>query len=159
MRIALAAAITLACAGASFAQASSTPEGTLILEGESIKALRLSGPRAISLEKPGPREKLPVGTYTVTLIRLADSVGNVIECVDPNRPVRITEGEPAVLKLGGPLRNTVGVARKGGKLDFSYALVGIGGETYPPNSGPVDPPAVLIRKDGKEIGGGNFRYG
>jgi len=73
------------------------------------------------------------------------------------------EHRPAVLTMGGPLTNSISVARHGWNLNLTYRLIGAEGGDYRlwecdrTKSG--SPPQFAIYNGNKKIASGKFEYG
>lgn len=133
--------------------------GELRLEGCFIKRLVLEEPGIVILDRPGSNVMIPAGNYNSGRVYLAGEDSADIFSADMGR-LFIAEGKPAILKVGGPLNNTVAVKRTGSSLRLDYALTGVGGRQYAQlerdNS---KRPQFTIRRDGKEVASGSFEYG
>jgi hypothetical protein len=131
--------------------------GQLKLEGSNIELLVLNsiqGKKTQTFSKPQETITLPVGIYYVQQITLT----NGFYCNTRNERITITQAKPAVLKVGGPLKQTIEVKRQGTRLNLGYKLTGIGGDNY------IDPnrtviPGFTVYKGEKIIASGNFMYG
>jgi hypothetical protein len=67
---------------------------------------------------------------------------------------------PATLDIGGPLTNSVAVARHGSDLTLNYQLLGAGGQRYQLASvNRQHPPEFAIFHGGKKIASGDFEFG
>jgi hypothetical protein len=77
--------------------------------------------------------------------------------------IEFMDGHPIVLKIGGPLQNSVDIQRSGKILTFNYQLIGVGGEKYDPQQvtqyDNAKKPSVAIYKGDLQVGSGNFEYG
>lgn len=133
--------------------------GELKIEGKFIRQLQLDGPCRILLDTPGETERIPIGKYKVSRILLQGGETQWTSCSPGNTFVQIAETAPASLKLGGPLQNTLTAERISSRLDFSYAVVGIGGEKYDFERDYLNPPCVLLCRGDTRTRLGAFEYG
>jgi hypothetical protein len=121
----------------------SLPMGELAIQGKFIRKLLLrSGDLLAVLDHPSSTVRVPVGDYAVERVALETLTGfdgrNNDLKADPDSGltaegktnVRVEEGQQAVLKIGGPLRNTVNITRSGNAFAAAYSLLGAGGEEY-----------------------------
>ncbi len=141
------------------------PLATLRVEGEYINQLVLGDRDMLVL--PILSEK----TFSVPAMHL-----NVKQCYlkfEKDKPtvapqsgmgsVNLLKGKENVLKIGGPLRNSVSIQRSGKILKFDYELLGQGGEKY--NAQQITQydnekkPSVAIYKGGMQLATGDFEYG
>lgn len=109
------------------------PMGLLEIPGKEIQALSLKGVNTIVFpdisDRPVP---VPAGQYRCRELHLngKDQYRRVI----PQRVDLLTcdvpENGVAQFKAGAPLNHTAEVNRSGAVLEFTYKLVGIGGEEY-----------------------------
>jgi hypothetical protein len=72
--------------------------------------------------------------------------------------ITVDANKPAVLKIGGPLKQSVKVKRQGGVLVLSYELVGLGGETYTSRKR-TSTPTFAVYKGDDALASGSFEYG
>ncbi len=134
--------------------------GELKLEGKSIVRLilrREGDNERQTFRRPEQIIKLPTGKYTVQEVHLD---GGYIWSASsgPTRRLVVASDEPATLKMGGPLKQTVKVNRQGRLLVMNYELLGVGGEQYTGgNSG--DPPTFTVYRGDKEIASDKFEFG
>lgn len=131
----------------------------LKLVGENIEQLILqSGNQKRTFDTPGKSIMLEPGTYQISELQLK---GGFIyyQYEDTTRlgPIQVGPGEPAILKVGGPLEQRITVQRKGQLLAMDYRLIGTAGEGY--RWVGVYGPAFKIYKGDKEIASGKFRFG
>ncbi len=118
-------------AGASFSNAQEQNQalGELKLEGEYIESLILERKDGATekFRMPAETVKLPPGKYQLKQVRLKGGYSNSIATLLLVREwITITEDEPAVLKVGAPLKHTVEVKRQGEHLVLNYKLLGVG---------------------------------
>ena len=71
---------------------------------------------------------------------------------------QVSAASPAVLKVGGPLTNSVAANRHGRSLNLSYQLLGAGGETYQLLGARRQPEFAAYRAD-KKIASAKFEFG
>ena len=133
--------------------------GQLKIEGEHIERLVLERKdgQTEKLENPGQTIKLPVGEYKLREVRLEGgySIRN-LGALSHNR-IAISESEPAVLKAGGPLKQTIKIERRGSVLVLNYDLIGVGGESYAIARNRQ--PSFQIFKGDQKIASGQFEFG
>ena len=65
--------------------------------------------------------------------------------------------EPAVFKVGAPLKQTVKIERAGPILELNYELTGVGGESYAITRGKR--PRFTVFTSEKEVASGQFEFG
>ena len=135
--------------------------GELKLEGKSINRLilrRQDNNEREEFRRPEQIIKLPTGKYYLHEIHLE---GGYI-CYasrDSKRPqANVTPDEPATLKIGGPLKQTIKVNRQGRNLAMNYELLGVGGEKYT-GGNRSELPAFTVYRGVKEIASDKFEYG
>lgn len=148
---------------ASFAETEQTM-GRLKLEGKFIKRLVLTSDSSlVLLDSPGETVSLPTGEYIWKNLFLDSGQDDIFIAVRSRRDAEsflVTEETPAVLKIGGPLNNTVKVRRTGNTLNLSYKLKGVGGHKYSSmNTSRDKAPTFTVKKGGKEVASGKFEYG
>jgi len=149
--------------------------GQLKLTGKYIQRLLLTAePRrnaqnpagfTVLLDHPGPVTKVPMGKYSRCEVQL--QAGGVTAYREnqrygsfPNPNLTISGTNTAELTAGGPLTNTVSVARRGRYLSLRYQLVGADGATYQLASRDrTSPPGFKIQKKGKVLHADKFQYG
>ncbi|MCX5636956.1 MAG: hypothetical protein NTX52_04585 [Planctomycetota bacterium] len=77
--------------------------------------------------------------------------------------VHLLENQEMVLRIGGPLGNSVDIKRAGKILKFNYELVGVGGEKYDvqqiTNYDNNKKPSIAIYKGDMQLAGGKFEFG
>jgi len=132
----------------------------LHLEGKGIEHLVLlsKDQPTQTFENPGQTIKVAPGKYRVNEVRLKGGYIFRYRSYDGDTPIEADTNEPAVLRVGGPLRQNLTLQRRGGCLVLSHELVGLGGEKYPPNSNRTPPQFTVYRGDTK-IKSGQFEYG
>jgi hypothetical protein len=145
----------------------SPAKGRLDIDGQFIKGLTLEGTAhdvaTVSLDSPGPRVWLPVGTYYWTQVDLqAPKSGDVYQAYNwydrRTGTISISQGKPARLKIGGPLTQTVTAERQGTNLVLNYELRGVAGERYTPENR-TKPPAFAVYHNDRKIASGSFEFG
>ncbi len=135
--------------------------GEVKREGKSIVRLilrREDDNEREEFRRPEQTIKLPAGEYCVQEVHLD---GGYI-CYASRGPKRhlitVTFDEPATLKIGAPLKQTVKVNRQGRLLVMNYELLGVGGEQYT-NGTSGEPPTFTVYKADKEIASDKFEFG
>ncbi len=159
----VAGVLALFCSGVCFCEAQDRKSalGELKLEGEHIERLLLTrndGHREI-LNNPDETVKLPVGQYLLQDVRLKGGYTRQTTRGPRSDRVTISKDNPASLRVGGPLKQTVSVRRQGRTLELAYSLVGVGGETYAAVRNAGKRPAFVVYKGDREIGAGEFEFG
>ena len=136
-----------------------SPRGQLKIEGTHINRLFLErddGHTEDWSNLNGSIE-LPVGTYQVKQLTLKDSYTCQAGSLTKLGPIEINADTPAVLKAGGPLRQSIEINRRSRTLILNYRLHGIGGEEYAPHSGAHA--KFTVYSGEKAIATGAFEYG
>jgi len=145
----------------SWAQEQDSALGELKLEGKYIERLVLQRKDGHTerFDQPDETIKLPMGEYRLQEVRLGG--GYIFR--SSRTPIRdwimITEDKPAVLKVGAPLKHSVGIRRRGRILFLDYRLVGVGGEIYTGRMNRSKPPTFTVYKGDKEIASDKFEFG
>ena len=155
------------------------PMGELRIEGRFIKRLilrrrvpgmndtdqsarfRQGGDDTLTLDSPGSSVLLPVGEYHWQEVDLDDGAGSgqfMSYNFFDSEWLRVTEGKPATLKIGGPLECKLEVTRRGNTLELSEASVGVGEEQYASRNHAQNPRFTVYAND-KPVGTGQFEYG
>jgi len=131
----------------------------LKIEDGNIEILILqSGDQKQTFEKPGKSIMLEPGTYQVFHLQLKSGfIYNPYGGSARLDPIQVGPGDPAVLKVGGPLEQRITVKRKGQLLTMNYQLIGVAGELY--RNDRRYPPAFTTYKGDKEITSGKFQFG
>ena len=161
--ISFAGILLLSYLGGSFSEARDQDPalGELRLEGESIVRLvlkREGDNQTETFRRPEQIIELPTGKYTVQEVHLDGGYIYYASRGPKSHWVTVTSDEPATLKIGGPLKQTVKVSREGRILVMNYELLGVGGEQY--TSGDRrEPPTFAVYKADKKIASGNFEFG
>lgn len=133
--------------------------GELKIEGKYIERLvlgRNDGHTEV-LNDPEDTLRLPVGQYLLQDVRLKGGYSR--RTMPHAHRIAVSEDEPAVLKVGGPLKQTISVQRQGRILEMTYGLVGVGGETYAAVRNANKRPAFTIYKGDRKISSGKFEFG
>ena len=134
--------------------------GEMDLPGTNITYLVLSGPALAVLENPGPRVTLPVGKYRAEYVEL-EAGDRVLTSSYFGRSmeVDIQEGAPAMLTVGGPVRNVLSTRRSCNTLQIWFDIAGIGGEQYYECVRPTrSTPRFVAYQDELAFGAGTFEY-
>ncbi len=149
--------------GTNFSEASNQGSalGELKLEGESIVRLilrREGDNEREEFRRPEQIVELPTGKYSVQEVHLDGGYICYASRGQTRRRVSVTADEPATLKIGGPLKQTVKVNRQGRLLMMNHELVGVDGEQYTSgNSG--EPPTFTVYRGDEEIASDKFEFG
>lgn len=141
------------------------PVGTLQIKGQWIEQLVLGDGRMLVLSELSDQPvTVPAGELKIKQFALKFAPDKPAVSVDRlNKTVSIAEGVQSELVIGGPLKSTVDISRRGTILYFSYGLVGSGGERY--NVGQLTgydrskPPTVAVYKGDTRLASGKFEYG
>jgi len=138
--------------------------GDLKITGQFIQRLILPGKNyLVVLDNPSATVKIPTGSYSQPTVRLER--GGTAAYFNFNRPpfstqISVDDKTSALLKVGGPLTNSVLASRHGQDLRLDYRLVGAGGETYQlANENRSHPPEFAVFKGDKRIASGKFEFG
>lgn len=150
-------------------QEQSAKLGTLRLNGRFIDRLVLSQDSAqdgfvVVLDNPGPVVKVPVGKYEQPRIWLragdAQAYRETANSFGEQPALVVSASSETTLVAGGPLTNSISVARQGAALMLSYRLVGVEGRPYQlANVDRNKPPGFVVTKTGKEVFSGKFEFG
>ncbi|UCG57038.1 MAG: hypothetical protein JSU70_19510 [Phycisphaerales bacterium] len=136
-------------------------KGELRLEGERISRLVLrliDSSTKKGFDRPGETIELLPGQYEVLQSRLEGGYVSHYPDVLSFRSIEIEANEPAVLKVGAPLRQALQVQRQGRLLLLEYELVGVGGERYT-SAGRDKPPRFTVYRGERQITSGKLEYG
>ena len=159
----LIAAWVLALAGPPAMAASSeqADTGELRIEGEHIThlVLRNDDGRSEVFDSPGKSMTLPEGTYTLSDVEVAGGYRYMSRSNRQAGQVTIRHDEPAVLKIGGPLKPSVEAVRRGRVLLLNFQITGIGGESYIGPRSDDQRPAFAVYQGDRKIATGQFEYG
>jgi len=137
--------------------------GELKITGSLVQRVTLEdGPYLVVLDQPGSTARLPVGRYGSSKVLLRK--GGVeaylgIAMQGGGGRITISEKAPAVLTAGGPLTNSVAIARQGRKLSLNYQLVGAGGAYQMVNQDRSHPPEFTVYQGDKKVASGKFEFG
>ena len=139
--------------------------GDLKITGQHIQRLLLtrdgSPSLAVVLDTPQALERVPRGVYHYDLTVKAGAVeAHPVRAYGPAASPRLSVAgtNAALLAAGGPLTNTVVVARSGRNLSLTYKLAGADGQGYE-LTGPRQEPEWAIARAGKRLDAGKFRFG
>lgn len=135
-------------------------KGELKLEGKGVSrlVLRRTGGSTERFDQPGETVELPPGKYQLLEAHLEGGYSCRFGRVPDYGPIEIDADEPAVFKVGAPLKQTVRVQRRGRSLTLDYELIGVGGENYTSESR-NKPPRFTIYRGEKEIASDKFQFG
>jgi hypothetical protein len=133
--------------------------GELRLEGQHIERLVLceKDGHTEQFSRPDKTIKLPVGDYRLQDVRLKDGFIYSSRGTSEYHWVTVAGDEPALFKVGGPLKQTVKIERQGPILELNYELTGVGGESYAITRGKR--PQFTVFKGEKEVASGQFEFG
>jgi hypothetical protein len=140
--------------------------GSVRFEGRFVDSLDLirndDEGHPIRLSSPGEAVSLSPGAYHWREINLGGRREGSYQAYswsdESSSAFTVTEGKTTVLKVGGPLKQTLSVCRFGAMLRISHKLRGVGGEEYRPWSRDARP-GFEVYAGGKRIGSGSFEYG
>ena len=137
--------------------------GELKITGSFIQRVTLEdGPYLVVLDQPGSTVKVPVGRYGTSKVWLRKGGAEAylgIGMQGGAGRITISEKAPAVLTAGGPLTNSVAIARQGRKLSLNYQLVGAGGAYQMVNQDRSHPPEFTVYQGDKKVASGKFEFG
>ena len=132
--------------------------GEVRLEGQHIERLVLCRKDGDTEQFSRPDEiiKLPVGEYRLQDVRLKD--GFIYRSNNSKYNwVTVSRDEPAILKVGAPLKQTLKIERRGPILTLNYELAGVGGETYAVTRS--NHPQFTVFKGEKKVTSCEFEFG
>ena len=134
--------------------------GELKIEGKHIERLVLcrKDGHTEQFNEPNQILRLTVGEYRLQYVSLKGGYTCNSLSTSAYKWVTIAENEPAVLKVGAPLKQILKVKRRGKTLIIDYTLLGVGSEAYV-NGDRGNPPGLTVYKGDKEIATGKFAYG
>jgi hypothetical protein len=136
------------------------PLTELKLSGESLYYAMLratNGYTAVLWQPPGTL-KIPQGVYTVSALWLKKGAVEAYRLAD--EPLLINATAPTNVALGGPLSNSVTLARQGRKLNMNYRLVGADGSSYRlAQQDRTKPPEFSVYHGGRKVQSGRFEFG
>jgi hypothetical protein len=144
--------------GASCCLAEESAKGELKLEGRHVERLillRRDG-HTEQFNEPDETIKIAVGEYRLQDVRLKGGF-TYSSSTSTYNWVAVTEGKPAILKVGAPLKQTVKIERQGPILSLDYNLTGVGGETY--GSMHSKQPMFTVFKGEKKVAADEFEFG
>ena len=133
--------------------------GKLKIEGKHIEKLvlhRRDG-HTKQFNEPAETIKLAVGEYRLQEVRLKGGFTCNSLRTSTYNWVTVTENEPAILKVGAPLKQTVKIERQGLILVLNYDLTGVGGESYAVARSKR--PMFTVFKGEKEVTTSEFEFG
>jgi hypothetical protein len=137
--------------------------GGLRLTGAFVDRITLtdSGGKGIVLEAKTNLFRIPVGTYTLTELRVKkDAFEAYKRILVGAKAITVKENEVTDLKAGGPLTNAVSATQRGMFLVLDYRLTGADGEAYHlGRTGPSIPPEFAISRGERKIASGKFEFG
>lgn len=142
-----------------FAQEQKITLGEFKIEGEHIEMLALlrRDGHTEQFNEPYETIKLAVGEYRLQDVRLKGGFTSNSLRTSTYHWVTVTENEPAVLKVGAPLKQTVKIEWQGPILQLNYNLTGVGGETYACTRSMR--PMFTVFKGEKEVTTSEFEFG
>ncbi|MCP4257449.1 MAG: hypothetical protein GY774_07960 [Planctomycetes bacterium] len=135
--------------------------GEIKLEGKSINRLilqREDNNEKEEFRRPEQTIKLPAGKYRLHEAHLEGGYVCYASRDSKRIMANVTSDEPAILKIGAPLKQIIKVNRQGRNLVMNYELLGVGGEKYTGGNSGEKPTFTIYKKD-KEIASGKFEYG
>lgn len=130
------------------------------LSGESLcyAVLRATNGYTVVLREPPGTMKVPQGIYTANAVWLKKGAAEAFRLGDA--PLLVNATAATNLVLGGPLTNSVTLARYGRKLNMNYRLVGADGGSYRlAQRGTATPPDFTVYHGGKKVLSGVFAFG
>lgn len=132
--------------------------GTLQIDGESVSKVILQDHRHCEQHHviSDSNTVLEVGQHTLMGVHLVG--GYEWRQWASNDKITIEADEAAVLKAGGPLKQTVDVKRTGNMLSLTYSVTGIAGRQYT-NLAQEYRPYFTIRAGDRLIATESFAYG
>jgi hypothetical protein len=136
------------------------PLTELKLSGESVyyAVLRNTNGYTAMLREPPGTVQVPQGVYTANAVWLKKGPAEAFRLA--GEPVLINATAPTNVALGGPLTNSVTLARSGRKLNLNYQLVGADGGAYRlAQQDPAKPPEFTVYHGGKKVLSGMFAFG
>ncbi len=137
--------------------------GTLHIDGEGIVRLVLqgsTGPRLFFYSRE-PNLILPADTYHLEEIVLQCSYSSSgLQIPASARVLKIEPGGFVTVKLGAPVRQTVGIERWGRSLVLKYQLLGRSGESYTVTRRQgKNQPTFVIDRGGTRVASDHFAAG
>ncbi len=137
--------------------------GTLHIEGEGIVRLVLQGsggPRLFFYSRE-PNLVLPADTYRLEEVVLQGSYSSSgLQIPAPARVLKIEQGGFVTVKLGAPVRQTVGIERWGRSLVLKYQVLGRSGESYTVTRRQgKNQPTFVIDQGGNRVASDHFAAG
>jgi len=136
------------------------PLSELHISGEFLDraVLASSNGYTVVLAEPRGPVRIPQGDYTLIAAWLKK--GPVEAFRTFNQPVSVKAPSASSLLLGGPLTNSVSLARHRKDLVLAYSLLGADGGSYRLAQQDAEkPPEFTIWRGGAKVDSGKFRYG
>jgi hypothetical protein len=132
--------------------------GAMKVDCPVMASIELQGRRAALLREPKGLVPIPAGDYGPVDITLfgGEKAGFFQASL---KSIAIAEGQETLLKAGTPLSSKVTAVRSGSSIRMDQFLHGIGGEKYERSESGGELPAFVVRKAGRQIATGSFRYG
>jgi hypothetical protein len=148
-------------------QVSFTPQKTeladLRITGRFVERVLLTGgPYTVVLTHPGGVVKVPVGNYSPAkvCVKSGDCEASLSEQVrSAGGRLTVSAKRSATLIAGGPLTNSVAVARRGRNLWMNYQLLGEGGAYELVKQDRSHPPEFTAYLGDKKVASGKFEFG
>jgi hypothetical protein len=138
--------------------------GELKITGDYVQRATLEGgPYLVVLDKPAGMVKVPVGRYGQAKVCLKKGDAQAYFLDGRTQwaagHITVSEAAPAILRVGGPLTNSVSVSRQGRKLALNYQLVGAGGAYQMVSQDRSHAPEFAVYQGDKKVGSGKFEFG
>jgi hypothetical protein len=136
--------------------------GELKIAGTYVQRAMLGGgPYQVLLDQPQEVIKVPVGSYSTAQVALrrGETEAYLEQQFQSVGRITVSEKVPAVLQAGGPLTNSVSVARRGKSLALNYRLTGLGGSYQLVNQDRSHPPEFTVYHGDKKVSSGKFEFG
>lgn len=128
----------------------------IAFEGQFVSRVMMTnvGGEYVLLDWPQSTMRIPLGTYALQRIDLQDSLSGY------PRYTRTVTAQNNLLKIGGPLKQTVTASREGVNLNLDYALQGVDHTNYSPDVLNRERRAQFEAYQGeRRVGTGQFEYG
>ena len=110
--------------------------------------------KMLMLDFPEPTMRIPQGEYIFQRVDLLDSFRGYVRGEN-----KLESGDNALLKTGGPVKQKVTAYRSGNRLRLDYALQGVDGVAYQPDSLYQNHAQFAIYQGERKILTDNFEYG
>lgn len=137
--------------------------GELSLTGQNVdRLLLISDSCTVVLDQPKSVELVPVGNYTRQKVWLKSGTteAGLGAYYRGDRTITVTGGNKPTLALGGPLTNSVSIAKRGKTLVFTYELQGADGAVYSlANQDRAHPPEFVVYQGDRKVHSGKFEFG